>query len=148
MGIIVLAWNILEHIYWTFSIFCILTSSNMTCKLWTASRSKEMCTRDLMCTESTIGIQRPRKLQQICGRTQEYKVHVIFLTHTYWTHKYFSYNFCTLGCSILLRKRHKAFRIYFLLLPHHPENNYSFSDMTVSQIPLRTTAKYRPLSSD
>jgi hypothetical protein len=28
-----------------------------------------------------IGIQRPRKLQQICGREQEYKEHVIFLTH-------------------------------------------------------------------
>lgn len=28
-----------------------------------------------------IGIQRHRKLQQICGRGQEYKEHVIFLTH-------------------------------------------------------------------
>jgi hypothetical protein len=30
-----------------------------------------------------IGIQRPRKLRQICRRAQGYKEHVIFLTHTY-----------------------------------------------------------------
>jgi hypothetical protein len=68
-----------------------------------------------------IQIRRPRKLQQICGRGQEYKERVIFLTHTYCTHKYFLYNFCTLGCSVLLRKRHKAFNIYFLLLPPPPK---------------------------
>ncbi len=77
-------------------------------------------------TYKVIGIRRPQKLQQICGRAQEYKEHVIFLTHTYWTHKYFLYNFCTLGCSILLRKRHKAFRIYFLLLPPPPRKQLFF----------------------
>ncbi len=73
-----------------------------------------------------IGIRRPQKLQQICGRGEEYKEHVTFLIHTYWTHKYFLYNFCTLGCSILLRKRHKAFRIYFLLLPPPPRKQLFF----------------------
>jgi hypothetical protein len=30
-----------------------------------------------------IGIRRPQKLQQICGRDEEYKEHVTFLIHTY-----------------------------------------------------------------
>jgi hypothetical protein len=95
-----------------------------------------------------IQIRRPRKLQQICGRGQEYKERVIFLTHTYCTHKYFLYNFCTLGCSILSERDTKLSGYTLYSSPHHPKNNYSCSNMTVSHIPLRTTAKYRPLSSD
>jgi hypothetical protein len=67
-----------------------------------------------------IQIRRPRKLQQICGREQEYKEHVIFLTHLLNTYIFlvqllYSWLFHT------FRKRHKAFRIYSLLLPPPPK---------------------------